>query len=279
MEEIFVKANGINICYEILGEGEPLLLIHGFGVTKEEWVGQFIPLSKYFKVIRFDNRNSGKSDHPIDKLTYRMLADDTKALMDTLGIDKAHIVGWSVGGMVAQEFAINYPQMLMKLVLINTFSHWPGDDTGIEMYKQGKIDKLNAVKEDPIKAFYDSATPGFSRKFKKLLMENPKKKIHGLFSAEDLIEKDKSNPISVQDIENFAYGLSQFNVLDRLSNIKNETLIIAGSHDRSMPVSVNKIIHDNIPNSRFEVLEKAGHTSPIERAPEINKFIIDFLKS
>ena len=63
----------------------------------------------------------------------------------------------------------------MKLVLINTFSHWPGDDTGIEMYKQGKIDYyMNAVKEDPIKAFYDSATPGFSRKFKKLLIENPK---------------------------------------------------------------------------------------------------------
>jgi proline-specific peptidase len=279
MVESFVEANGINICYEILGEGEPLLLIHGFGVTKEEWIGQFIPLSKHFKVIRFDNRNSGKSDHPIDKFTYKVLADDAKALMDALGIDKAHIVGWSAGGMVAQEFVIHYPEMVMKLVLINTFSHWPGDDTAIGMYKQGKIDHMNAVKENPSKAFYDSATPGFSRKFKKLLLENPKKKIHGLFSAEDLIEKDKNNPQSLQDIENFAYGLSQFNVLDRLSEIKNETLIIASSHDRSMPVSVNKIIHDNISNSRFEVIEKAGHSSPIERAPEINELIIKFLKS
>jgi proline-specific peptidase len=278
MVESFIEANGINICYEILGEGEPLLLIHGFGVTKEEWIGQFIPLSKHFKVIRFDNRDSGKSDHPIEKFTYKVLADDTKALMDALSIEKAYIVGWSAGGMVAQEFAIHYPEMVTKLVLINTFSHWPGDDTAIGMYKQGKIDRMNAIKENPIKAFYDTATPGFTRKFKKELMENPKKKIHGLFSAEDLIENDKNNPISEQDIENYAYGLSQFNVLDRLSDIKNETLIIASSHDRSMPVSVNKIIHDNIPNSRFEVIEKAGHSSPIERAPEINELIIKFLK-
>jgi 3-oxoadipate enol-lactonase len=279
MGESFAEANGIKICYEIAGEGDPLFLIHGFGVTKEEWIGQFIPLSKHFKVIRFDSRNSGKSDHPTKKFTFKVLAEDTKALMDALGIDKAHIIGWSVGGMVAQEFAIHYPEKLMKLVLINTFSHWPGDDTGIEMYKQGKIDNMNAVKNDPVKGFYDYATPGFSRKFKKLLMENPKKKIHGLFSAEDLIEKDKNNPVSEQDIENFSYGLSQFNVLDRLSEIKNKTLIIAASHDRSMPVSVNKIIHDNIPNSKFEVIEKAGHTSPIERAPEINELIINFLKS
>ena len=163
MVESFVEANGINICYEILGEGEPLILIHGFGVTKEEWIGQFIPLSKYFKVIRFDNRDSGKSDHPIAKFTYQVLADDTKALMDALDIEKAHIVGWSMGGMVAQEFAINYPEMVMKLILINTFSHWPGDDVAIEMYKQGKIDNMNAVKQDPTKAFYDSATPGFCR--------------------------------------------------------------------------------------------------------------------
>lgn len=279
MVENFIEVNGIKICYEILGEGEPLILIHGFGVTKEEWIGQFIPLSKHFKVIRFDNRNSGKSDHPNEKLTIKDLADDTKALMDVLKIDKAHIVGWSLGGMVAEEFAINYPEKLSKLVLINTFPYWPGDDTGIEMYKQSKVDNMNAVKEDPVKAFWDSFTPAFSRNFKKELLEDPKKKIHGLFSAEDLIEKDKNNPITVQDINNFGYALSQFNPLNQLSGIKAKTLIIAGTHDRSTPLSINQIIQENIPNSKIEVLEKAGHNSPIERAPEINKLIIEFLKS
>ena len=157
MSEHFADVNCIKICYEILGEGAPVFLIHGFGVTKEEWIGQFIPLSKYFKVIRFDNRGSGKSDHPNHPYTMKIFADDLKGLMEAIGISKAHVVGWSVGGMLAQEFAINYPEKLDKLVLINTLPYWPGDEIALNMYRQSKIDSLNARKADPVKNFYDTA--------------------------------------------------------------------------------------------------------------------------
>jgi proline-specific peptidase len=279
MTENYTLVNDIKICYEVRGDGYPVILIHGFGVTKEEWIGQFIPLSDYFKVIRFDNRGSGKSDHPNELYTMKLFADDLKGLMKNLQIEQAHIVGWSVGGMIAQVFTLNYPEKVNKLVLINTLPYWPGEKTGLDMYKQGKIDALKAVKEDPVKAFYDSATPGFSRKFKKLLMEKPKEKIHGLFSTEDLIEKDKRNPITVQDIENYTHALGTYNVLEKLPNIKNETLILCGSHDRSTPRSMNELIHEKIPNSKLIILEKAGHGSPIEKAPEINKEIIEFFQS
>lgn len=279
MTEEFVEVNGIQICYEIRGEGDPVVLIHGFGVAKEEWIGQFDPLSEHFKVIRFDNRGSGKSDHPEDSFTMKNLADDLNGLLDKLGIIKANVVGWSLGGMIAEEFAINYPQALDKLVLINTFPYWPGDENGLQMYKQSKLDALEARKIDPVKAFYDGATPGFSRKFKKLLLEEPKKKIHGLFSAEDLIEKGKTNPITPKDIEHYTQALGKHDTLDRLPKIKNDTLIISGTHDRSTPLSMNQIIHKNIPNSKLLVLEKAGHQSPIERAPEVNQAIIEFLKN
>lgn len=277
MTEYFVQANGIKICYEVLGSGYPVILIHGFGVTKEEWIGQFIPLSEHFKVIRFDNRGSGKSDHTNEPYTMKLFADDLKAFMESLEIEQAHIVGWSVGGMIAQEFISNYPEKVNKLVLINTLPYWPGEEIALEMYKNSKIDALKATKEDPVKAFYDTATPGFSRKFKKLLMEKPKEKIHGLFSAEDLIEKDKRNPQTIQDIENYTHALGSHNVLERLPNIKNETLILCGTHDRSTPQSMNELIHEKIPNSKLVIIEKAGHNSPIERAPEINQYIIDFL--
>ncbi|MFX1358030.1 MAG: alpha/beta fold hydrolase [Promethearchaeota archaeon] len=279
MSEKYILANGIRICYEIRGEGYPLILIHGFGVTKEEWIGQFIPLSEDFKVIRYDNRGAGKSDHPDEPYTMKLFADDLKALMDSLEIEQAHIVGWSVGGMIAQVFTLNYPEKVNELVLINTLPYWPGEETGLHMYKQSKIDALKAVKDDPVKAFYDSATPGFSRKFKKLLLEKPKEKIHGLFSAEDLIEKDKVNPITVQDIENYTHALGTYNVLEQLPHIKNKTLILCGSHDRSTPQSMNELIHEKIRNSKLIIIEKAGHGSPIERAPEINKYIVDFLQS
>jgi len=279
MVESFVNVNGIQICYEILGEGEPIILVHGFGVTKEEWIGQFLPLSKHFKVIRFDNRGSGKSDHPNQRYTMKIFADDLKVFIENIGLDKANIIGWSVGGMFAQEFAINYPEKVDKLILINTLPYWPGEATGLDMYKQSKIDAYHARLEDPVKYFYDTATPGFSRKFKKLLLEEPKKKIFGLFSAEELIEKDKNNPITIRDIENYTHALGTHNVLDRLPNIKSRTLIITGTHDRSTPQSMNEIIHEKVPNSKLIVLEKAGHGSPIERAPEINQLIIDFLKN
>ena len=277
MGEQFANVNGIKICYEVLGEGEPLFLLHGFGVTKEQWIGQFIPLSKHFKVIRFDNRGSGKSDHPNMPFTMKLFADDLKGLMEYLQIEQAHIVGWSVGGMYAQEFAFHYPEKVKKLVLINTLPYWPGEETALNMYKQSKIDDLEAFKVDPVKRFYQTATPGFSRKFKKTLEEDPNKKIHSLFSANDLIEIYKTNPRTVQDIENYTHALGNHNVIDKLPSIKKETLIICGTHDRSTPQLMNEIIHQKLQNSNIIILEKAGHDSPIERAPEINQDIIDFL--
>ena len=279
MTELFAETNGIKICYEIKGDGKPLVLIHGFGVNKEEWIGQFIPLSKHFKVIRFDNRGAGKSDHPAEGFTIKTLAEDLNGLLDHIEIKKAHIVGWSLGGMVAQEFVLNYPDKVDKLVLINTLPYWPGDASGLEMYRESKIEARKAFKQDPVKAFYDGATPGFSRKFKKELLEDPKKKIHGLFSAEDLIEKDKNNPISTRDIENYTQALGSHNAIDRLPGIKKDTLIISATHDKSTPLSMNELIHEKIPQSKIVVIQKAGHNSPIERGPEMNDYIIEFLNS
>ena len=100
MPELFAEVNGIKFCYEILGEGDPLILVHGFGSKKESWIAQFKPFSEHFKVIRFDNRGSGKSHRPKEIYTMEVFADDIAGLMDYLKIDKAHIIGWSLGGMI-----------------------------------------------------------------------------------------------------------------------------------------------------------------------------------
>ncbi|MEJ2248115.1 MAG: alpha/beta hydrolase [Candidatus Lokiarchaeota archaeon] len=135
MTEKFTNVNGIKLCYEIKGEGEPLILVHGFGVTKEVWIAQFEPLAEYFKVIRFDNRGAGKSDRPNEPYRMEMFADDIAGLMDNLEINKAHILGWSLGGMIVQTFALKYPNRINKIVLINTLPQWPGDKSGLQMYE------------------------------------------------------------------------------------------------------------------------------------------------
>jgi proline-specific peptidase len=278
MSKKFAEINGIKICYEIKGEGEPLILVHGFGANKEVWIAQFEPLAEHFKVIRFDNRGAGESDRPDIPYTMEMFADDTAGLMDYLNIQKTHILGWSLGGMIVQQFAVKYPERINKIVLINTLPKWPGDETGLKMYEQSQIDDYHRKMEDPKKAFFEGAKMGFDRSFRKEMEQNPQKKFYGLFSAEDLIKISATNPSTPQDIKNQAHALGTYDVFDQLPQIKNKTLILAAEKDRQTPKIMNQKIHEQIPNSKLIIIENAGHESPKEKALEVNQYIIDFLK-
>ncbi|MEX0998454.1 MAG: alpha/beta fold hydrolase, partial [Thermodesulfobacteriota bacterium] len=113
----YAQVNGVKLYYEVHGEGDPVILICGLGSQLQSWATQVPIYSKHFKVIVFDNRGSGKSDKPEEKYLTSDMADDTAALMEELGIESAHIVGKSMGGMIAQWLAIKYPKKVQKLVL------------------------------------------------------------------------------------------------------------------------------------------------------------------
>ncbi|MCJ7772464.1 MAG: alpha/beta hydrolase, partial [Desulfobacterales bacterium] len=112
-----IKANGIELYYEIHGQGEPLVMIMGLRRNAEWWYAQIPTLSKHFKVIVFDNRGAGRSDKPKIDYSIRLFADDTAQLMDVLNIKSAHVIGISMGGYIAQELAINYPDRIKNLIL------------------------------------------------------------------------------------------------------------------------------------------------------------------
>lgn len=276
MTELIAEVNDIKICYEKHGEGFPVFLIHGYGSIKENWMSQIPILSKEYMVINPDNRGSGNSDRPNIPYTMDMYADDIKALMDYLEIDKTHIIGWSLGGMIVQNFIIKYPECVNKMVLINTFPGFPNEQ-GLNMYKQGQIDGLETSKADPVKAFFDGGI-GWSRKFKKEMMADPKKKFHGLFSADDLIRIKNRNPNTPEDIENAANAIAGHDVADKLPNVQHKTLLIASEKDRIAPVFSMEKIHEKMPNSELIVIKVAGHDSPHEASLEVNKAILDFLK-
>ncbi|MFX1312101.1 MAG: alpha/beta fold hydrolase [Promethearchaeota archaeon] len=277
MTELFAEVNGIKICYEVHGEGTPLILIHGWGGSKEEWFAHIDALSKHFKVITLDNRGAGKSDHPNIPYTMDMYADDINGLLKFLNIEKTHVLGVSLGGMIVLNFALKYPERVNKLVLINT---WPGfpNEQGPEMYKEGKIKYFEDLEKDPLNTFLKSAKANFSRDFWKMMAENPKKKFFGLWSVEDLVERDLKNRYSPQDNENAGNAVKGHNVLDRLHEIKNATLILCGAKDRIAPVSVNEQMHEIISNSILKVIKDARHSLPLEKTPEVNQILVDFLK-
>ena len=277
MTELFADVNDIKFCYEILGEGEPLLLVHGLGTKKETWIAQFKPFSEHFKVIRFDNRGAGKSDRPKGEYSMEMFADDIANLMEYLNFDKAHIIGWSLGGMIVQNFVIKYPHLVNKMVLINTNYGQP-DESGAEVYKNMRLADLKLKEEDPEKAFWQSARGKFYIKFRKQMEAEPSKKWYGLWSVHDLIKERMIDPPTAEDIEVQAGAANTHHTFEKLSEIKNESLLITSTHDRVMPTSVMKEMHERIPNSTLKIIDKAGHDSPLSRAPEINQMIIDFLK-
>ena len=103
----FARVNGVNIHYKVYGRGEPLVMIMGLGGPASGWIFQIRTFRKHYQVDIFANRGEGKSSKPTEPYTIRTMADDTIGLMDHLGIDKAHVMGTSLGGMIAQELAIN----------------------------------------------------------------------------------------------------------------------------------------------------------------------------
>lgn len=282
MTELFANINGIKLCYEIKGEGEPVLLVHGFGDRKEHWRGQFDYLSQYYKTIRLDNRGAGKSDRPDMVYTMDVYIEDIKGLLDYLDIEKTNIIGHSLGGMIVQNFAIKYPNRLNKIILINTIAGMtpPGvsPDQGIEMYRKNAIAGLKEMEKDPLNTFLNGAKNSYSRDFWKQMKENPKHKFRGIWSVEDLVEEKTKYGPTEADINHQAEALKTHNVYERLHKIQKEVLIIAADKDKSCPKMMNERIYDLLPNSKFIVIEKAAHQSILEYPQVINQHIREFLK-
>jgi pimeloyl-ACP methyl ester carboxylesterase len=134
-----VSVNGIELYYVESGHGDPLVLLMGFGGDHLSWGFQLAAFSAKYRVLAFDNRGTGRSSSPPGPYTTRVMADDTVALMDKLGIDAAHVLGVSLGGMIAQELAINHPARVRSLQLHCTAARPDG-------YMVAMLDNLRVVR-------------------------------------------------------------------------------------------------------------------------------------
>ena len=278
MTEKFANTNGIKICYSDHGDGFPIILIHGIGAKKETWVAQLKALSNKYKIIAIDVRGTGKSDRPNILYTMEMLADDVKGLMDHLKIEKAHIVGRSMGGMIAQHFALKYSKQVEKLILITTSPGFP-DEEGVEMMIKGRIEEIKDIRTNPEQSFWRKARMLFHQKFRKEMEANPKKKFFGIWSVDDLIKEDSIDPPTAQDLINQGHAIKKHNTSERLIEIKNDTLLLAASHDRLTSKSGMEEMSRKIPKSTLKVIDRAGHYNHLSNAPEFNQIILDFLES
>lgn len=257
--------NGIQLGYEIAGRGDWVVLIGGYTMTKEAWGSQAGALAREFRVLTFDNRGVGESTVPGDPFTIADMAADTVALMDFLDIKAAHIFGVSMGGLIGQVLALDYPGRVKKLVLGCT-TH--GGRHAVQPEKE--------VMEILAKA----ADPGVPREEAYMM------RAQVVFAPAFLEkEKDRLQMLMRQSLAHWptprgAAGqmaaLSRFNVRHRLGEIRCPTLVITGAQDRMMPPENSRLLAEAIPGARLEILEGAGHSFFLEKPEEVNRILRDF---
>jgi pimeloyl-ACP methyl ester carboxylesterase len=255
------RLNGVNINYQVEGQGEPLVMIMGFSATRSGWIRQIRFFKKYYRVITFDNRGVGKSDKPPGSYSTRMMADDTLGLMDLLGIEKAHIMGASMGGMIAQELAINCPQRVMKLILACTYASQ--DETSGDTLKQARFLQLSPGKK---------ASAMVELAFNKPLY----RVIFGLLA---MVQIRFLGTSATAGINGQSEACRKHNTVDRLPLITAPTLVIVGTGDRIIKPVSSQVIAGKITNAKLVRIEGGSHCFSFEMKNEFNREVLNFLKS
>ncbi len=232
------KFNDIEINYIKRGRGEPLVMLQGLGASLESWILQIPFFKRRMMVIALDNLGVGKSSRPNYPYTMDTFVDETKALLEYLNIkDKIHLIGVSMGGMIAQNFALKYPDMVKTLILLSTSVHM-NPNSIIEEEKL--IEKLDI--EEAFKKRLDLL---FSESFIKDLEKD--EKLLDLLKKKLVTEKTTR----IQDYINQAAAISAHDTRNSLHKIKQPTLIMAGANDKLILVKDSKFLHEKIPNSRL----------------------------
>lgn len=268
MFKLISKPN-LDIFIRVEGQGPAVLFIQGVGVIGHGWEPQTKELSKYFKTITFDNRGIGKSIYKGKEFSIETMVQDVNLILNELGIKSAHIVGHSMGGVIAQKLAIDHPALVKSLALMCTFS------------KGSQAMQLNArslwlglrtrvgTRAMRRKAFLEML---FSSKY----LTNQTSLNELTAHTCEIIGRDlaDSPPIIMKQLKALARHDSSLE-LGKLSNIP--TLVISGNEDPIARPEFGSDLARRIPGASFMSLENASHGIVLERPDEINKILIEFI--
>jgi pimeloyl-ACP methyl ester carboxylesterase len=262
-----VKVDGVSLYYEIHGDGYPLIMIQGLSENVYWWDQPVIDgLSKHCRTVIFDNRGVGRSDAMDGDLTIEIMAADVIGLMDMLSIDQAYLLGHSMGGMIAQELALKFPERVKKLVLCSTScggskAEMPSQETQRLLTKlsfKGHIRKL--VEEGMLHIFT-----------KKFLDENPEfmaKKVDDI-----LIIPTEPAPFKAQ-----MGAWMRYNSCRKLKILDIPTLILHGKEDILVPPSNADLLASKIPNAETVYFDSNAHMIHTEEPVKFNEVLLKFLK-
>src|SRR3954447_759972 len=258
-----VEANGQRLYYEVAGEGEPLLMVMGLGADHLAWALQVGPLSEHFQVITYDNRDCGQSSYAEGPYEITDLAADAIGLADALGIDTFHLVGASMGGAIAQELALGWPERVRTLTLAITFA-----GSGAYGRKLGRMMAADVVR----RPYEEQIDQMMLLCFSEELFDQTERIT---FLRQQMLANP--HPQKPEGFARQAEATGRHEARERLPSLKLPVHVIGAEHDILVPAWKSKELAELIPGARLTIIEGATHGLNLERAEDFNAAVLDFL--
>jgi 3-oxoadipate enol-lactonase len=258
------QVNGQQIYYEIHGEGEPLLCVHGLGCDTLAWIPQVQAFASEYRTVLFDNRDVGQSSMAEPGYEIADMARDALALADELGLESFHLLGVSMGGAIAQEIALEAPERIRSLTLTVTFSTGGAYSRKLaevwsarvmQISREQHVDELMLLNHS--EEFFEN--PDMVAFVRTAMLQNP-------------------HPQPPEAFGRQLAACSRHDTRDRLGTLTMPTHVIGGERDILVPVWKSKEIAAAIPGAKLDVLPAAPHGLSLERAEEFNASVLGFIR-
>ena len=253
------RVGDISIFYEADGEGEPVVLLHGLGSCGADWAPQLPALVRGYRVVRPDLRGHGRSSKPEASYSVPVMAGDVSRLLGQLGLGPAHVVGLSMGGMVAFQLALDAPDRVASLTLVNTTPDLslPTCREQLKLYRR-------------LLGVHVLGMRGLGRVLAHRLLPGPQRSDSRRIFAARYAKNSKRTYLAVLD------GLVGWSVSDRLEEITRPVLVVAAEHDYA-PVAEKRAYAARMPRAELVVLAGARHAVPAEQPAAFNRVLLAFL--
>lgn len=259
METGIARIDGARLYYEVSGEGHPLVLLHDGLLDRRIWDEQFGVFSRRFRTVRYDRRGHGRSESPDGEFSH---VDDLHALLDFLGVGRAHLVGASNGGRISVDFALAYPGMVCSLVLVGSaLSGYP----------------MSEERRRSVSEIFSVAREGNAEKWADAWLDDP----YWAPSRGRTVARRKLRTLLARSLRDFLRSPHENRIISavpRLSEIGAPTLVIVGGRDSSDNQAIASTLESGIPGAEKVVASGAAHMVNVEEPEKFNRLVLRFLE-
>jgi len=263
-----VKADsqGVGIAYEVQGDGAPLTFVQGLGYDRRGFGRLPQLLAEHFRVLTIDNRGVGESDEPEGPYSVPQMAADVAAVLDDAGLERTNLFGVSLGGFIAQEFALSYPERVEKLILCSTM---PGGPKSLPMPAPGQeaFGKFPTMEREA----------GLRLMVENSLGARGVREVPGL--ADEIYRYRLERAPSLAAWQAQAYAGATFDAYDRVHAITAPTLVVHGGTDNVVDTRNGELLAELIPNAHIEVVPDRGHLLVWEDSERVAELVMEFVQA